>query len=130
MDQVGAARYVTKIDLKIGFWQVPLTERAREVSCFVDNGRTYRCNVMPFSMKNAKATFQRLMNKVIQGLDNCVVYLDDVVLFTDNWEQHLCSLRQFLSRLLSANLMANLKECKFVHAQVQYLGYVLGHGVV
>ena len=90
IDRVGAAKYITKIDLKKGFWQVPLTERAKAVSCFVADGQTYRCNVMPFGMKNAPVTIQRLMNRVTQGLSNCVVYLDDVVILSDTWEQHLC----------------------------------------
>ena len=88
------------------------------------------CNVMPFGMKNAPATFQRLMNKVTQGVNNCVVYLDDVVIFTDTWDEHLLVLKHFLERLTEAKLVANLKKCEFVHAQVQYLGYVVGQGVV
>jgi hypothetical protein len=85
---------------------------------------------MPYGMKNAPATFQRLMNNVIQGLDNTVVYLDDVVVFTDSWDAHIEELEKLLWRLVDANLVVNLKKCEFVCAQVQYLGYVVGLGTV
>ncbi|XP_045122598.1 uncharacterized protein LOC123511048 [Portunus trituberculatus] len=92
IDRVGAAHYITKIDLKQGFWQVPLTDRAKDVSCFVVDGQTYKCHVMPYGMKNAPSTFQRLMNGVVSGLDHTVVYIDDVVIFTDTCENHLLEL--------------------------------------
>lgn len=130
IDRVGAAEFITKVDLKKGFWQVPLTERAKAVSCFVADGQTYMCHVMPFGMKNAPATFQRLMNQVVVGLSNCVVYLDDVVVYTDTWEEHLVELGKLLKRLSQARLVANLEKCEFVQAQVLYLGYVVGRGTV
>lgn len=130
VDRIGASQYITKLDLKSGFWQVGLTERAKAVSCFVADGTTYQCNVMPYGMKNSPATFQRLMNMVVQGLDNCCVYLDDVVVFSDSWEHHFTILKNLLTRLNSANLVVNLKKCEFVCAQVQYLGYVVGLGKV
>ena len=119
IDRIGSARFISKLDLKKGFWQVPLTERAKEVSCFVVNNETFQCNVMPYGMKNSPATFQRLMNKVVQGMKHCVVYIDDVVIFTEDWESHLSELELLLSRLSQAHLVVNLKKCDFVHAQVQ-----------
>lgn len=130
VDRIGSSRYITKLDLKQGFWQVPLTERAKDISCFVVDGQTYKCHVMPYGMKNAPATFQRLMNKVVNGMKNCVVYFDDVVVYTQDWESHLQELGTLLSRLSAAGLVVNLKKCEFVSAQVQYLGYVVGHGKV
>ena len=65
IDKVGHAKYVTKIDLLKGFWQVPLTDRAKEASAFVTSNQLYQYKVMPFGMKNSPATFQRLMNMVV-----------------------------------------------------------------
>ena len=130
VDRIGSAHFITKLDLKQGFWQLPLTERAKEISCFVVGGQTYKCHVMPYGMKNAPATFQRLMNKVVQGMSNCVVYLDDVVVYTSDWDTHMSELGTLFSRLSAAHLVVNLKKCAFVSAQVQYLGYVVGHGQV
>ena len=72
IDQVGQKKFVTKIDLLKGYFQVPLTERAKEVSAFVTPDGLYQFRVMPFGMKNAPATFQRLMNSLTQGLGNTV----------------------------------------------------------
>lgn len=89
IDQVGAARYVSKFDLLKGYYQVPLTPRAQEVSAFVTPSGLYSYKVMSFGLRNAPATFQRLMNRVISGLQGCTVYLDDAVLVSDTWEEHL-----------------------------------------
>lgn len=65
VDQVGSARYVTKLDLLKGYWQVPLTRRAQEISSFVTPSGLYSYQVMSFGLRNAPATFQRLMNRVV-----------------------------------------------------------------
>lgn len=62
IDKVGKARYVTKFDLLKGFWQVPLTDRAKEISAFVTPDGLYQYKVMPFGMKNSPASYQRLTN--------------------------------------------------------------------
>ena len=79
IDKVGNSKYVTKSDLLKGFWQVPLTERAKEVSAFATPNGLYQYKVMPFGMKNSPATFQRLVNNVICGLDGCDAYIDDFI---------------------------------------------------
>ncbi|XP_076041857.1 uncharacterized protein LOC143025739 [Oratosquilla oratoria] len=68
IDKVGGSRFISKLDLLRGYWQVPLTPRAQSISCFTALGRTYQCNVMPFGMTNAPATFQRLMNNLTENI--------------------------------------------------------------
>ena len=82
IDKVGNSKYVTKFDLLKGFWQVPLTDRAKEVSAFATPNGLYQYKVMPFGMKNSPATFQRLVNNVICGLDGCDAYIDDVIIYS------------------------------------------------
>ena len=89
IDKVGNSKYVTKFDLLKGFWQVPLTDRAKEVSAFATPNGLYQYKVMPFGMKNSTATFQRLVNNVICGLDGCDAYIDDVIIYSDSWSDHL-----------------------------------------
>ncbi|XP_058618161.1 uncharacterized protein LOC131531435 isoform X1 [Onychostoma macrolepis] len=93
VDQVGSAKFVSKFDLLKGYWQVPLTKRAQEISSFVTPSGLFSYQVMSFGLRNAPATFQRLMNTVISGLEGCAVYLDDLVVFSDSWESHLKRLR-------------------------------------
>ena len=69
----------------------------KELSAFVTPDGLYRYLVMPFSMKNAPATFQRMINGVMAGLDGCETYLDDVVIYSSSWEQHVMQLKSFLS---------------------------------
>lgn len=92
IDRVGAAKYVTKLDLLKGYWQVPLTPRASEISAFVTPDNFLQYTVLAFEMRNAPATFQRLMQKVLFDVPNCDAYIDDVVLYSDSWQEHVNNL--------------------------------------
>lgn len=85
---------------------------------------------MPYGMKNSPATFQRLMNQLTQGVLGCVVYIDDILIFSHTWKEHLQQIRMLFSRLANANLVANLSKCDFVKSTIQYLGYEVGQGRV
>ncbi|KAL0150446.1 hypothetical protein M9458_054263 [Cirrhinus mrigala] len=130
VDSVGSAKFVTKIDLLKGYYQVPLTPRAQEVSAFITPSGLYSYNVMSFGLRNAPATFQRLMNRVVAGLEGCAMYLDDVVVYSQTWDEHLRRLRALFVRFAKAKLTINLAKCEFVKATVTYLGKVVGQGEV
>ena len=130
IDQGGHAKYVTKIDLLKGYFQVHLTERASEISAFVTHDGLYQFKVLPFGMKNAPATFQRLMNAVTQELGNTVTYLDDVVTYSDTWDEHVVHIRALLERLAEAGLVVNLSKCEFGKGRVTYLGHQVRCGAV
>ncbi len=85
---------------------------------------------MAFGMRNAPATFQRLMQQVLSGVTNCEAYLDDVVIYSASWEDHLNSLNQVFCRLSGASLTLNLTRCEFGKAVVTYLGKKVGQGQV
>lgn len=85
---------------------------------------------MSFGLRNAPATFQRLMNMVVAGLESCAVYLDYVVIFSDTWDAHVQRIRALISRLAEAQLTVNLAKCEFARATVTYLGWVVGQGQV
>uniref|UniRef100_A0A8C1PH44 Gypsy retrotransposon integrase-like protein 1 n=1 Tax=Cyprinus carpio TaxID=7962 RepID=A0A8C1PH44_CYPCA len=95
VDRVGNAKFVTKLDLLKGYWQVPLTPRASEISAFVTPDNFLQYSVLAFGMQNAPATFQRLMYNVLAGVKNCEVYLDDVVIHSHTWTEHLSTLKCF-----------------------------------
>ncbi len=124
MDQVGAAKFVSKLDLLKGYWQVPLTPRAQEITSFITSSGLYSdlYIVTSFGLRNAPATFQRLMNKVVFGLEVCAVYLDNASVFSDTWEQIFFRLCALLRRLVEAYLTVNLVKCEFAKATVRYLG--------
>ena len=130
IDAVGPAKFISKFDLLKGYWQVPLTERAKRISAFVTPQGLWQYRRMAFGMKNAAATFQRLANKLIHNMGNCSVYLDDIVLFSSDWSEHVQQIRQLFGRIREAGLTVNLSKCEIAKAQVNYLGFEIGHGQV
>ncbi len=130
VDRVGNAKFVTKLDLLQGYWQVPLTERAYEISAFATPDVFLQYRVMAFGLRNAGATFQRLMPIVLSDVSNCEAYLDDVVCYADTWEDHLKILDDVFKCLRNANLTLNLPKCEFGCAAVTYLGKEVGKGQV
>ena len=102
VDAVGSARFVSKFDLLKGY--VTLTPRAQENAAFIAPSGLYSYKVMSFGLRNAPVTFQRLMNRVVAGLDGIAVYLDDVVVYSDTWEQHRDQVHALLVSLQDANL--------------------------
>ena len=85
---------------------------------------------MPFGMKNAPATFQRMVNKLVRDIDGCEGYIDDVVIFSDNWSDHIRQIKRFFQIMREAKLTINLMKSEFGKATVKYLGHIVGQGQV
>ena len=131
IDRLGRSCFISTMDLTRGYWQVPVTTTAKHKTAFTTPFGLYQFNVMPFGLQGAPATFQRLMDKVLQGLqDFSAAYLDDVIIFSENWKQHLQHLRQVLQSFRDAGLTVKAKKCQFGMAQCTYLGHVVGSGAV
>ncbi len=130
VDRVGSATFVSKLDLLKGYWQVPLTPRAAKISVFVTPDNLLQYTVMAFGLRNTPATFQRLMNRVLSGIPNCDAYLDDIVVYTSDWNEHLKTLCMVFDHLQAFSLTLNLAKCEFGKATVTYLGKQVGQGEV
>ncbi|XP_069160812.1 uncharacterized protein [Procambarus clarkii] len=113
LDAIGKARYLTKFDLFKGYWQVPLTEKAKPISAFVTPDGLFECQVMPFGMKNAASTFQRLMGTVLRDVENTLVYIDDVLIYDVDWQDHLRHIEDFFKAMLQSGLVVNLHKSEF-----------------
>ena len=109
--QLSGCRYFSKLDLSKGYWQVPLAESAKELTGFVTSNGNFRFKVMPFGLVNAPATFCRLMRKVLKNVSNADSFVDDILIYTETWEDHLAVLRKVLKRLRDANLTARPTKC-------------------
>ena len=127
LESLGKARYFSTLDLASGYWQVGLTEAAKEKSAFCTTSGLYQFNVMPFGLANAPATFQRLMERVLTGLqwEVCLVYLDDVIVFSSTMDEHLSRLAQVFDKFRAAGLKLKPSKCHLLQRQVQYLGHVV-----
>ena len=105
-----------------------MSRRALEVSAIVTPDGLFQHKVMPFGMRNAPATFQRMINNVIKGLYCCAAYIDDLIVCSDSFEDHLSHLYDTFDRLSNANLTVNLNKGEFCQAFVDYLGHTVGQG--
>ena len=130
IDQVGHATFITTLDLMKGYYGIRLAEEAKEISAFVTPFGLYEFNVLAFGFRNAPATFQRMVNDVVRGIEGIEVYIDDIVIFTDTWEDHVCKLKLLFDRLREANLTVNLDKSVFVKTEVTYLGHRVGNGKI
>ena len=127
---VGHAGCVAEFDLLGGFWRVPLAGGAGDISAFVAPDGLCRCGVMPFGVKNSPATFQRLVNGLVSGLDGCGACVGGAVVFGEEWQRHLQTVGAFFDRLGDAKLTVNLAKSEFCHANLTFLGHIVGRGRV
>ncbi|XP_068243231.1 uncharacterized protein [Palaemon carinicauda] len=130
IDQVSNSTYLTQIDLLKGYYQIKLTETAKEISSFITPFGLFSYNVMPFGLANAPATFQRVMSLILQDLEKVFVYLDDIIIASDTWVNHIQKIKEVFSRLKQHGLTINLAKSNFCKGQVSYLGHRVGSGKV
>ena len=131
IDKLGKAKYITTLDLTRGYWQVPLKPEARPKTAFLTPFGLYQFTVMPFGLSGAPATFQRMMDNLTRGLNESTgAYLDDLVIYSSTWEEHLQHVRAVLSRLREAGLTAKPRKCQFGMFKCIYLGHVAGSGQI
>ncbi|KAE9118319.1 hypothetical protein PF010_g8269 [Phytophthora fragariae] len=128
LESLGGAVLFTTLDLRSGYWQIRVASADKEKTAFTTKRRLYQFKRMPFVLTNAPATFQRLMNSVLQGLTwpSCLVYLDDIVIYTRGGiERHVLEVACVLERLSAAGLTLKLKKCMFATQRMEYLGHEL-----
>ena len=131
IDRLGGAKFITTLDLSKGYRQVPLRQEDREKTAFITQHGLFQFRVMPFGLQGAPATFQRMMDSLLRGLETyAVAYLDDVVIHSSTWEDHLQHIQMVLTRLREANLTIKPKKCQFGMSNCTYLGHVVGNGEV
>ena len=114
------------LDAKRGYWQIKMHEDSRPKTAFVTFEGLYEFQVMPFGLCNAPSTFQRLMQRILQGLGSfCSVYIDDILVFSESMEDHLIHLSQVFDRIESFGLKLHPNKCSLGNAEVLFLGHVV-----
>ena len=132
LDQLGSAKYFSIFDLASGFHQIKMAPDDAHKTAFSTPYGHYQFTRMPFGLKNAPATFQRLMNSVLSGLQGTelFVYLDDIVIYSRSLREHEIKLTRLMKRLREAKLMLQPDKCEFLRHEVIYLGHIIDeHGV-
>ena len=125
---LAGAKYFSKLDVRSGYWQVEIKEQDKHKTAFqVGTLGFYEFHRMPFGLCNAPATFQRLMERCMGDLNlrDCLIYLDDVIIFSSTFEEHLDRLEAVFSRLEQHKLKLKASKCEFMKARVTYLGHVV-----
>ena len=125
LNNLGGHQIFSTLELKSGFWQIPIAEEDRPKTAFCCHAGLFHYNRMPFGLTNAPAVFQRTMNSVLAGLIGriCFCYIDDIVIFSQTLEQHAYHLNQVLDRLASAGLKVKPSKCRIGSDRIDLLGY-------
>ncbi|GAA6083808.1 uncharacterized protein ftr06 isoform X1 [Tachysurus ichikawai] len=126
------ARVFSTLDLKSGYWQVELEPKSILKTAFVTSSGLFEFLRLPFGLKNAAASFQHLMECVLREVKGkcCFVYIDDIVVYSKNENEHLLHLSQVFSCLHQAGLTLNLKMCDMMQRSLTFLGLVIsGEGI-
>ncbi|GFW65638.1 retrovirus-related Pol polyprotein from transposon 17.6 [Trichonephila clavipes] len=115
------------MDLRSGYWQIEIDEADREKTAFITPEGLYEFKVMPCGLCNAPATFERMMDNLLRHFKwtMCLCYLDDIIVFSETFEDHLIRLRLVLKCLQEAGLKLNSKKCLFAAQEVKILGHLV-----
>lgn len=128
LDKLKDAKYLSSLDIKSAYWQIPVAESSRPLTAFVvPNRGLFQFKRMPFGLHNAPATWQRFIDTILgpELEPHVFVYLDDVVVVTQTFEKHLSVLNEVLKRLYEANITVSWEKCQFCRPEMRYLGYVV-----
>jgi hypothetical protein len=127
LDTLTGNFYFSTLDCASGYWQIEIDENDREKTAFITKSGLYEFKVMPFGLTNAPATFQRAMNMILAGLkwSICLIYLDDIIVFSKTFEEQLERLEAVFGALLRHNIHLKVEKCHFMKSEVKYLGFVV-----
>ena len=123
LDMLAGRQWFSTLDLASGYWQVSLSQEARIKTAFATQFK-----IMPFGLCNALATFERMMDRVLQGLrwSHCLVYLDDIISFGTTFLDALDNLTLIFERLGAYGLQLKSTKCHLFQTSVPFLGHIVG----
>ena len=127
LNALNGSRVFSTIDLSAGFHQIPIEEECRKYTAFSTLSGHWEFNRVPYGLTNSPPWMQRNISLALRGLEwkICVVWIDDIIIFSKSHEEHLQHVSQVLDALRNAGLQVRLKKCKFAVSKVKYLGHVV-----
>lgn len=127
LDQLGHSCYFSTLDLASGFHQIKMKDSDAHKTAFSTNLGHFEFTRMSFGLRTAPATFQRLMNTILTGLQGkqCFVYLDDIIVYASSLDEHQQKLKLVFDRLRNNNLKLQPDKCEFLRKEIMYLGHVI-----
>ncbi|KYO28109.1 hypothetical protein Y1Q_0005103 [Alligator mississippiensis] len=129
LDCLGTAKVISALNLSKGFWQMALDLDAIAKSAFTSPVGLYEFTVLPLGMRNSPASFQRMINNLLQGCKQfAMAYIDDIAIFSQDFELHLIHLTTMLGKIKQAGLTVKAKKCQWALSEVVYLRHPVGGG--
>lgn len=127
LDSLAGSQWFSTMDLSSGYWQVEMADEDKEKTAFVTRSGLYHFRVMAFGLANAPATFERLMEGVMRGMqwEECLIYLDDIISFGRTFDEQLERLIKIFKRLEQAGLKLKPSKCSLFQDQVEFLGHII-----
>ncbi|KAA0068171.1 Enzymatic polyprotein [Cucumis melo var. makuwa] len=131
LKRITLAKVFSKFDMKSGFWQIQIHSSDRYKTAFKVPFGQFQWNVMPFGLKNAPSEFQKIMNDIFnQYQEFTIVYIDDVLVFSNTVDQHFKHLRVFLNVIKSNGLVVSQPKIKLFQTKIRFLGYEINQGII
>lgn len=132
LDQLKSSNFVSTMDLRSGFLQIGIHPESRKYLAFSYTCGHYQFKRLPFGLNNAPAAFQNCMNTILRPVlyKSCLVYLDDIIVFSSSLEQHKAHLQEIFDLLFSAGMAISWKKSHFFKRKTEFLGYTVGEGKV
>ena len=127
--KMSKAKYLTKLDLSKGYWQIPVAAKDIPKTVFVTPDGSYKFVKMPFGMMNSGVTLVRAIRKLLEDLDEADNYVDDIIIYTETWEQHLVVLDEVLSRLAKAGFTVRPTKCVLAADSIEVVGHRIPDGI-
>jgi len=130
IDFFGDAKVFSTLECNSGYWQIPVADEDRYKTTFVCHEGAYHFIHLPFGLSNAPATFQRTIDMILGGLKwkSCLVYLDDIIVFSQSAGEHVEHLREGLHGAARRGFSLKAKKCHLFQEEVEYLGHIVGRG--
>ena len=128
LDCLASAKMFSTVDLQVGYWQLEVEEEDKPKTAFISKYGLFEYNTLPFGLCNAPSTFQRCMEMILKGLQwiTILIYLDDVIIMSTTFNEHIARLGEVLSRIKEAGLKLKPSKCELFKPEVLFLGHIAG----
>ena len=128
--RLSGKKFLSKIDLTKGYWQIPVAPEDVHKTAFVTPDGQYEFTRMLFGMVNSGATLVRGLRKILEGMPGVGSYIDDIVIYSDSWEDHIKTLKELFSRLRKARITARPTKCLLGASRMEFLGHQVGGDII
>src|SRR3990167_3098027 len=125
LDQLGKAKYFSKLDMVEGYYQIPLHEDSKVYTGFATRSGFYQWKYLPMGFKNAGAAFQRQMDTVLGNMrfKFCIPYIDDIIIYSQTFDEHISHLKQVFEQFRKVGLFVKMSKCEFCMDRMDFLGH-------